>query len=253
MLFGFDLNQLLLFPVRDDESRKHFLVGSLLYLAGFMIPMIPWVIVAGYTALIIRQVLRGEKPHLVPWENWEELLKDGARLIGIRLIYASPLILMVILLILVSFAFGFLPLIFQDIEGQNSFAAFYFLLIPIMTLGGILIFPLSIALACIIPAAEIHMIAEDDFKTGFQFNQWWPIFKKNWAGFVVALAIVYMISVALSFAMQFLILSLVLICLLPFVLAPFSMYSTVIQYAAFAQAYKVGREKVSGEALAPIS
>ena len=59
MLFGFNLNDLFIFPIRDQEARKHFLVGCLLYLAGFIIPIVPWLIVAGYNAILIRQVLNG--------------------------------------------------------------------------------------------------------------------------------------------------------------------------------------------------
>lgn len=250
MLFGFNLNQLFLFPVQDHEARKHFLVGSLLYLASFIIPVVPWLIVAGYNAIIIRQVLRGEKPHLVPWENWESLLKDGARLVGIRLIYAGPFILLFIPFFLVFFASAFFPLIYQNTESQNPFAI-YPILMPLFFAMIPLVWLVSLALSLIVPAAEIHMIAGDNFKAGLQFNQWWPIFKKNWTGFLVALVIVLMISMALSIAIQFLILVVILICLLPLLMPPLAMYSAVIQYAAFAQAYKVGRERVSADALAP--
>lgn len=252
MLFGFNLNELLLFPVRDQEARKHFLVGSLLYLASFIIPIVPWLIVAGYNAIVIRQVLQGEKPHLVPWENWEELLKDGARLFGIRLVYYIPVFLLITPLILVSFAFSFYPRILQGMEGQNTATAFYFLILIAIGLVFVM-FPVSIAYMLIVPAAEVHMFARDDFKAGFQVNQWWPIFKKNWGGFPVALGIAYVLSIVFSIAMQFMLFTLVLICLLPFVLAPFAMYSTVIQHAAFAQAYKVGLERLSEEALIPAS
>lgn len=64
MLFGFDLNHLLIFPFEGPEARKHFLIGCLLCLGSFVIPVLPWLVVLGYCAILIRQILNGEKPHL---------------------------------------------------------------------------------------------------------------------------------------------------------------------------------------------
>src|SRR5690242_11174147 len=103
MLFGFDLNHLFKFPFQDKEARQYFLIGCVIYLAGFIIPILPWLVVTGYSAILIRQVLNGEKPHLVRWENWEALLTDGAKMFGIRLIYSSPLLLVILPLFIIVF------------------------------------------------------------------------------------------------------------------------------------------------------
>jgi hypothetical protein len=107
--------------------------------------------------------------------------------------------------------------------------------------------PLSLAIGLIVPAAEIHMIAKDDFSAGFQVKEWRPIFKRNWGGFVVALAILYALWMALSIIMQLMFITFVLICLFPLPLAVFSMYSAVVQYVAFAQAYKEGKDRLALE------
>src|SRR5262245_17443241 len=119
MLFGYNLNDLVVFPLEDSEARKRFLVGCLIYLAGFFIPILPWLITSGYNAIIIRQVLNGEKPHLVPWDNWEELLKDGARLFGIGLVYSIPLLILLINLFLMFFAFPLFAISIQDSNNQG--------------------------------------------------------------------------------------------------------------------------------------
>jgi len=244
MLFGFDLSELFVFPFRDSESRKHFLVGCFIFLAGFVIPILPWLIASGYNAILMRQVLNGEKPHLVPWENWEALLKDGAKLFGIRLVYSSPLILLLVPILLLSFAFPFFSLFAQNGDSQNVGTA-YFTFILLITGISLLIMPLSLAIGLILPAAEVHVIAKDDFMAGFQVREWWPIFKKNWSGFVVALAILYGLMMVTSFAMQILFMTLILICLLPILLPAISMYSMIIQYVTFTQAYKDGRDRLS--------
>lgn len=244
MLFGFDLNHLFLFPFRDSESRKHFLIGCLIYLAGFFIPILPWLLVTGYGATLIRQVTGGEKPRLVPWDNWESLLKDGLRLFGIRLIYSSPLLILFVPLFLAFFVFPFFTILFQNGDG-SEFGMVYLIFALISTGLFLFMMPLSLALGLIIPVAEIHAITKDDFKAGFQVNEWWPIFKKNWGGFVVALAILYGILMVMSFAMQIMFITIVLICLLPLLMPAISMYYAIVQYVAFAQAYKEGKDGLS--------
>lgn len=248
MLFGFNLNDLFIFPFQDREARKHFLIGCLIYLAGFFIPIIPWLIVAGYNTILIRQVLNGEKPHLVKWENWEALLKDGARLIGVRLIYSSPLLILLAAIFVLSFVFPFFSVLIQNSDNQ-SMGAMYVVWVLLLTGTSLVIMPLSLAIGLIVPAAEIHMIAKDDFSAGFQVKEWWLIFKKNWGGFVVALAIVYAVAMVMSFAMQIIFITFVLICLLPLFMAVISLYSAVIRYVAYAKAYKDGNDKLSMDTL----
>ena len=244
MFFGFNLNHLFIFPFQDQASRKHFLIGCLICLASFIIPILPWLVVSGYGAILIRQVLQEEKPRLVPWANWEALLKDGARLFGIRLIYSSPLILLMIPIFLLSFAFPLFPAFAQNGDSHNM-GTFFLVYMMAMTGLFILIMPLSLAVGLIVPAAEIHVIAKDDFAAGFQVKEWWAIFKKNWGGFVVAMAILYGVMMVMSFGMQIMMFTLVLMCLLPLFLPAVSMYYTIVQYVAFAQAYKDGRDRLS--------
>jgi len=243
MLFGFNLHQLFLFPFEDKEARKYFLTGCLIYLAGFFIPILPWLIVTGYNAILIRQVLSGQKPHLVPWENWETLLKDGARLFGVRLVYVSPLLILLILIFFMSLAFPFLPTLLQNGNNQNvGIAPLLFMLV--ITLVSLLIMPLSLVVGLIVPAAEVHVVAKDAFMAGFQVQEWWPIFKKNWGGFLVALAILYALSMVMSIVMQIMIFTIVLACLFPIFMPVISIYAAVVQYVAFAQAYKEGSDKL---------
>jgi hypothetical protein len=248
MLSGFNLNDLFIFPFKDQEARKNFFVGCLLYLACFVIPIIPWLIAAGYNAILVRQVLNGEKPHLVKWENWETLFRDGARLVGIRLIYSSPLLVLFAAIFILSFAFPLFPILIQNSDNQ-SIGGMYLLWVLLLTAIFLFIMPLSMAVGLIVPAAEIYMVEKDDFTAGLKVKEWWPIFKKNWGGFVVALAILYGLTMVMSFAMQIIFMTLFLICLLPILMPAISMYSAVIQYVAYAKAYKDGQEKLAMDSI----
>ena len=70
MFFGINLNQALSFPFQDSDSRKHFLIGCLVSLAAFIIPILPFLMLYGYAVRIVRQVLNNESPRMVPWEDW---------------------------------------------------------------------------------------------------------------------------------------------------------------------------------------
>ena len=76
MLSNFGLNHLLTFPIKEADARKPFLIGALVYLAAFIIPIIPMLFVTGYIMRIMHQVLKGERPHMVEWDEWEEMLTD---------------------------------------------------------------------------------------------------------------------------------------------------------------------------------
>src|SRR5215216_4732192 len=97
---GLSMNNIqdtLLFPVRDAESRKQFLIACAILLAAFIIPILPTLILMGYSAKIMRQVIEEKKaPSMPTWQgsNWSEMLIDGLRLYGAQLILMLPILLL---------------------------------------------------------------------------------------------------------------------------------------------------------------
>jgi hypothetical protein len=243
MLANFDLNHLLTFPVKENEDRKQFLIGILVYLAAFIIPIIPLILITGYTVRIMRQVLAGEQPRMVAWDDWGGMLTDGARLFGLRLVFLLPLF--ILLCPLMGLSFG-LPFIMENADRYPDWIALLFPLF--MGLVFLLIVPFSIILSVILPAAEAHVVEKNEFNAGFRVREWWAILRANLGGFLLALAISYAISLALTLIMQFAMLTLVLACLLPFALPAIGMYMMLVMYTVFAQAYKEGRDRVVGQA-----
>jgi hypothetical protein len=243
MLFGFDLNHLFFFPFENAEARKRFGIGVLVSLASFFIPILPYFVLNGYLMQIIRQVVNGEKPHLPVWEDWETLFKDGAKLFGVRFIYTLPLVLVMLPIFAIFFALPFLAETSRNAEAVIGLA---FLPLSLMMTC---LMPFFLALMIILPAAEIHVAVTGEFSAGFRIKEWWPIFRKNLGGFIVAFFIYYGINILMTFVFQFLILTVVFICLLPFVSPAYAFYLLTMMYTAFAQAYREGRAKLT----APIS
>jgi hypothetical protein len=242
MFNNVDINHLLVFSVKDAEARKHFLIGTLVYLLAFIIPILPLLVITGYMVRIVRQVLRGEKPHMEAWDNWQEMFLDGARLFVIRLVYMLPFFILFIPFFLGMFAFPFL--IESGNENLEKIAIFFPLLFMAVFM---LIMPLSIAVGLLIPVAEIHSVAENEIAAGFQIRAWWAIFRKNWGGFLLAFVISYAVSFVLMLITQFAMITIVLICALPVIMPAISLYIMLVTFTAFALVYKSGVEQLEND------
>lgn len=244
MLFGFDLRHMLYFPFDNNEARKNFLVGGLVILASFIIPIIPYLIAIGYVMRIMRQVIDGEKPRMIAWDDREGMLKDGLKLFGVRFVYSLPLLLVFLPVMLLFFITPFLAAV---LENENIFFL-SFLVFPVFM---VCLLPLSLAFALIIPAPEAHVASTREFSAGFRLGEWWPIFRKNIAGFLVAFLIIYGISMVVSIAFQIIFMTVILACLMPFILPAFSFYLLLVQHTLFAQAYREGRERLNAKPTSP--
>ncbi len=228
----------LLFPVRDTYARRQFLVASLIMLAGMIIPLIPIFFLMGYAARIARQIVLDKKePSMTEWDNWSEFFVDGARIFGIRLILFLPI---VILAMGAMFFFILTPALLSSLNQQASqnlsplTGVSFFIGMMIFLLIMILSLPLQIVIA----VAETHVAVKSSFSAGFQFKEWWPILRKGIGPFMIVYVIMFAISFIFMIAIQISIFTIVLICILPFILFPYSAYLMLILQALYAQAYR---------------
>lgn len=241
MFFGFDLKEIFMFPIKDAEARKHFLIGSLVSLAGFVIPILPYFVLSGYAVKIVRQIFNNESPHMVAWDDWGSMFKDGAKMYGVRIVYSIPILILAIPIFIAGVG---MPIFMENANSANadSILAIFSL---IMFGAFCLIIPLSFPLAVIIPAAEMHAVDKNEFAAGFRVKEWWPILRANLSGFIAAFGIYYVASMILMFAFQIIMATVILACLLPILLPALMMYLILVMYVTIAQAYKIGKEKLS--------
>lgn len=249
MLSGIDLNQIFTFPLKDTEARKYFLIGCLVALAGFIIPIIPYLVLFGYATRIAKQIFNNESPHMIAWDDWGGMLKDGARLLGVRLVFSLPILILVIPLMLAGI---FMPIVMENADSaQIDSVIIIFSLV--MTASLCVIIPLSLPLAAIVPAAEMYAVDKEEFAAGFRFREWWAIFRANIGGFIAAFAIYYVASMILAIGLQIIMATIILSCLLPILLPAITLYSILIMYTTIAQAYKVGKEKLAQVVTVPVA
>jgi hypothetical protein len=248
MFAGIDFTQFLLFPVKDSEARKNFLIGCAVALAGFIVPIIPYLFIFGYAAGIARQIFNNEPPRMTKWDNWGTLFQDGAKIFGVRMVYSLPFLILFLPMMIAAIA---MPIAMESVNSSEVdivIAIFGLVIFALLCL----IVLLSLPLALIIPAAEMHVVDKNEFAAGFRFREWWGILRANLGGFIAAFAIFYAISMVLGIVMQILIATVILSCLLPIFIPALTMYSTLMMYAMISQAYKVGRDKLAGKEITPI-
>ena len=234
------LSDWLAYPFKQEKAGNKILIGSALILAGFVIPFIPMIFVAGYLAKISKRITAGDgKLELPEWDDWGELFKSGLRLFGVGLIYSLPMLIVFTIGFFAYFG-SFVPLMIDD----SSMGA------PIlMMLGmGVMFFTIAIGMllslieGIILPAVLMHVIHHDQFSKGFDFKGWWSIFRKNLWGFMVAFILMfglyylyYMLVVVVAY-------SFVLAIAVPFLSAFASFYLGLLFMPLMAQAYYEGSD-----------
>lgn len=249
MLSGIDLNQIFTFPFKDAEARKYFFIGCLVSLAAFIIPVLPYLVLFGYTTRIAKQIFNNESPRMIAWDDWGGMLKDGARIFGVRMIYSLPILILTIPLMVMGIG---MPIIMSNVNSSDADSIIVIFSL-IMTASLCVIIPLSLPLAAIIPAAEMYAVDKEEFAASFRIREWWAIFRANIGGFIAAFAIYYVASMILAIGLQIVMATLILSCLLPILLPAITIYLVLIMYTTIAQAYKVGKDKLAQVELASAS
>ena len=239
----------LLFPVRDAEARQQFLITCLVALAGFIIPIIPNILLVGYSVKIMRQVLDERKsPSMPNWQesDWSAMLLDGLRLFGLQLVFMLPVFILLGVGLLFTMG-GSMGLSLLADERTNSFVPIstIFLLIGI---GMFMLFTLlSLPYGIIISAALPHAVVKNSFSAGLNAREWFPIFRKGLGSFIFAYVFMMIVSFAFVFVMQVAMITIILICIVPFLMLPYIAYLTLVSNTIYAQAYNMGHDALQLE------
>ena len=242
-----DLKALFAYPFQDTNWKNKFLIGSLVVLAGYIIPIIPFFVVYGYMAQIMRRIIveRGQ-PYLPEWDDWGKMFMDGLKLLGALLVYSLP----IFVLFCASYLFIFLTIgVSASVEASSDAPSGLAAVGPLVgtfgffcMFGIIMIF--ALALGLVSPAIMGHIIATDEFSAAFRFGEWWSIFRANLGGFFIAYVIVLALYSAFSFALSIMYLTIILCCFLPIIMGPVTYYMLLISAVVFGQAYRDGVDKL---------
>ncbi len=232
-----NLKSLFTFPIQDEHWKSKLLIGTLLSIAGIVI--FPYWFVLGYLYEIMRRVIvDSENPSLPEWGNWGQLMQNGLKLFGVSLIYSLPaLILLVGSQLAIIF---FIPLSESAYPREPFFPLIGMSVMTILAGMGMLLGLLS---AFLIAVSTGHVVASGEFGAAFRVSEWWPILRKNFVGYFIAVIILAGVSWLANFASQLLIFTIVLCAVYPLFVFFVYMYLGVVGAAMFAQAYVEGRSK----------
>lgn len=251
-----DLKEMLTFPFQDPDWKNKFLIGSLITLIGFVIPIVPFLLIYGYSMQIMRRIIvEQSKPFLPEWDNWGKLLLDGLKLFGLVFVFTLPLML----LFFVGSSFFFVPVaagipLMEGLEeGGGGAAGITLAIVTVISILGAMALIglgtiLAMAVGVVMPAALGHIVATDDFGAAFRLREWWSIFRANLAGFLLAYVMMMVVSMVLSSGLMMIYVTLILCCLLPIIIGPVTMYLVAIYGALFGQAYRDGVQKLENQA-----
>jgi hypothetical protein len=246
-----DLQDLFTFPFRDQLWKNKFLIGALLYFAGLLIPIIPWIFLSGYSMQMMRRIIQENgDPFLPEWNDWNRYLIDGLKQIGVGFIYMLPFIT----LFFIGYGLMVLPQMIFSImasSSQSSPPAWEFLFPFVGMAIGWIFFGVGMAgfmsVGLVLPVSIGHMVATDQFAAAFRIKEWWPIFRANLSGFLVAYVVILGASMVLNIATQILYFSVIFCCLMPFAMSGIMIYLMTVWSTLMAQTYRTGVLKLAAQ------
>lgn len=234
------LKELLRFPFRERDWESRFLLGALLVFVGLWVPVLPWVFVCGYLLRVMRQVVKGEEPGLVTWEDWGGLGLDGLRAMAVNLVYLLPGMLIfgggIALYMSASVVFPFLAE--GGKLGEGLMVTLFLLAMAIFFLSlfvGSVLFLLGLIP---MPVALAHLAASDELPAAFRVREWWGVIRSDPLGYFVAWTVLFGLGSMLYIGIALFYYTGVLCCLLPILTAPVLFYLGLIGAALFGQFYR---------------
>jgi hypothetical protein len=234
------------FPFRDPKWQEKLLIGSALMFGGFIIPILPWLVVLGYMARLMRAGERNSDPSVLPeWTDWGDLFMDGLRQFGVSFLIGLP----VAAVILVGQGIYLVTLMGTTNRGgfsggaANGMALLVAMLVFFVSIG--LGTVLGIGSWLLMPPAMAHVAVRREFSAFFRVGEWWRILRANLGGFLATLFFIAGMYVVMMFGFQILYMTIILCLAIPLLIAPVSFFVMVVYARLTGQAYGAGQRKLN--------
>ena len=240
------IKQVLTYPFKDEKWQGKVIIGILISLGNFIIPILPALFVWGYFYQIMHRILVGDGELYLPeWDDWGKLLKDGWRLFCVNFLYNIPALIIMFIGVGIYFVgiFGFAIASSESYIPEESMLVIY----PLM---GIMFLCMAVSMVLVIlvtialPPAMCNAVKHDSFKAAFQLKEWWQVLKANVSGFIIALLLGYGLFTIIMFVGQLLYMSMICCCLMYPVAMIGGYYLGFVFAALIPLVYKEGLEKL---------
>ena len=198
---------------------------------------------------IIKQVVEGDgEPALPEWDDWGELLLNGLKLLGQSFLFSLPLII----LWFVGYGAMFFPIVLSELaaeSGDMGGSEGLLTMVSLLTMGGSyimfgLVILLSVVLGFIQSVVICHVAVTGQFAAAFRFREWWRILRSNLGEFLLACVFTMGLYIGIVTIYQVLVFTIVLCCIVPFVLSAASGYLMLVVAPLFGRVYRRALEKM---------
>ncbi|BAJ64749.1 hypothetical protein ANT_27230 [Anaerolinea thermophila UNI-1] len=199
------LASLLSFPFRNRETFTRFLFLGGFFALGWVFPLLPILISAGYLLEVLRLAAQGAQPTLPPWENWGRLLLNGLKVFGGGLVFLLPSLILAIKAFVLYFGGMVVFAALADAGREGLAFLLMFLAVTLLFVFQMLGFLFYLIGGTLLQPALAHMALRESFSALFDFKGWWRVFKASKGGFIVTflLGVMLFYGIQLALALTF--------------------------------------------------
>jgi len=191
-----DIGKAFSFVFEDKDWVVKILIGIAVVVAGFVLSflLIPAILagmmLSGYALEITRRVIRGDADVLPAWDNWGQILVDGLMVTIITVVYALPIIVLVLCV-------GVPASLIADSSAVSLSAGEAFSVFASSSVGcfGLL---WAIVMSLLLPAAIARFAAEGELASAFQFGEIFSLVRDNLGTYLLTAVMVWVTGIMAS-------------------------------------------------------
>ncbi len=236
------------YPFEDERWGSKFLIGSLLYMANYVVPILPLFFVLGYAVEAMGIIIERGRAEMPEWDDWGRLWLKGLYWFIISITYMIPAFIVwlggaCLFLVGTSLTFAGLAAVETEPELSGLGAGLGTLIIVVAFLFFLLGLVLLLAASLLAPMGVAQYAASGRLAAAFRLGEIWALICANPGDFVLAWLMVYGLAYVLTLVATFLYSTICLCLLVPIIVAPLYFYMFLFQMSLFGAVYRQARAK----------
>lgn len=187
-----DFGKAFTFMFEDPEWLRKLGIGVLVALVGILfspilIGLVPLIMLLGYSLDTLRNVADGHERPMPEWEDWGGFLSRGFKLVAALFVWALPMLLALIPLIIGS--------AMTEQYQQNNLGV---VAVILLICGSCLVLLWGLFLTLLSPALYARIALTDRFSSAFEFGKLWAFTRDNIGNIVIAILLTWVAGLVAS-------------------------------------------------------